>query len=717
MSYVRNTSLDLAWDEGSQSYIRSYVYHIKNVYLQNSCYSELSFLNTVNLHEVPFSSNSAANAFVNCVNLQAVSSVPNSITNMSGMFSGCNNLLTTPIIPDSVINMSRAFNGCSNISVPVAIPNSVTDISYAFENASSMTAIPAIPDSVTDAVYAFNGCSSATNCYSNCMNNVTDVTGTFQGTGLDTVTMNFPNTINSVNTFAQSTALRIATINAPKTTNTVNMFSGCVNLASATVIVPNTTNAYGMYNNCTSLTGNIFFNSANISNATNCFAGTSLTKTVYIPYEINDSGVATSTYNSFIAAGYGTEDYLHGVHLKDIDGSKITINPTPADATVLMFSEATGATVNLDQFTYTYSDANVEIQGLNTADTAIVVPSIWTETKGIRAIDGSKIRYKVFKEGYNTVESEITVDGSQTINVNLEQIMCTFTVVPMPADATVTFGPMDTQYYGWYNSNYGYRWTKTAYPKVGDALYRRSYSNPDYFLQVGAVNTIVTTGMRIKDDQGNQLDRSSNHDFKFTSYEYYSGTSSSIHQYGTAKFAIVPYGTSVSYTVSKAHYTTITGTEIVKTTGSKYIPLAIDRHTFTINATPADATVQILVNGKLANASSNDWTFTADNLNGDIELQTYTGSNTVVVMPTQYTCGNSVTADYGSTIGYKVSKELHKDVTGTLTLEQDTTLNINLGDAVNVADYEYTHENSVLTLTKYIGSGGDIEVPLIEEGA
>lgn len=703
MSYARNTSADLIWDEGSQSYIpvgeREYIHHIKNVYLQNSCYSELSFLNTVNLHEVPFSSNSAANAFANCVNLQAVSSVPNSITNMSGMFSGCNNLLTTPIIPDSVINMSRAFNGCSNISIPVAIPNSVTDISHAFENASSMTAIPAIPDSVTNTVYAFNGCSSATNCYSNYMNNVTDVTGTFQGTGLDTVTMNFPNATNSVNTFAQSTALRIATINAPKTTNTVNMFSGCVNLASATVIVPNTTNTYGMYNNCTSLTGNIFFNSANISNATNCFAGTSLTKTVYIPYEINDSGVATQTYNSFIAAGYGAEDYLHGVHLKDINGSKITINPTPADATVLMFSEATGATVNLDQFTYTYSDANVEITGLNTTDTAIVVPSIWTETKGMRAIDGSKIHYKVFKEGYNTVESEITVDGSQTINVNLEQIMCTFTVVPFPSDATVTLTIQDSvPLYCWYSGDMGYYYYSLSESvNVGDTLYTLTMQPVGTITEIRSATAFSALVHGVSED-----------------FSRLSSMDSSPVQSGNS--ITVPYGTSVSYTVSKAHYTTVTGTEIVKTTGSKYIPLAIDRHTFTINATPADATVQILVNGKLANASSDDWTFTANNLNGDIELQAYTGSNTVVVMPTQYTCGNSVTADYGSTIEYKVSKDGHKDITDTLTLEQDTTLNINLGDAVDVGDYEYTHENTVLTLTKYIGSGGDIETPLIEEG-
>ena len=113
----------------------------------------------------------------------------------------------------------------------------------------------------------------------------------------------------------------------------------------------------------------------------------------------------------------------------------------------------------------------------------------------------------------------------------------------------------------------------------------------------------------------------------------------------------------------------------------------------------------------------NDWTFTADNLNGDIELQTYTSSNTVVTMPTSFVTTNSITANYGDTISWSVSKEGYHSQSDTLTLTEDTILNIELIEIikrVDVTDYTYTNTSGVVTLTKYTGNGGNIDTPEIE---
>ena len=889
MSYTRNSSADLVWNSTSNSYVpysssRNYVHQIKTVSLQNDCYANINYLNTVNLHDIVFVNNSAVNAFYNCQNLHSVYNISNTVTDISHAFASDNNLLVTPTVPDSVVNMYRAFYGCSNIVTPPVIPNSVTDITWCFEGASRMSAIPTVPDSVVQCVAAFKDCANTTNTYGNYINNVTGVDFTFYNTGLDTINMSFPKAYSCGYTFGYCNNLRIATIDAPNCTNAINMFAHCPNLATVSITAPNLSNAYGMFMNCTNLAGQLYFNSTNITNAVDCFANTSLKKEVIIKY-IDDNDQPTATYNSFnsaypvntvncttvgtltenngVVSGFSDANHLelnetlnvgdnnwemvfkiktptigtaqdwgghssladqlgmslylsadgyasynigdtawliqprfasnllsntwywfkakyendtyyayystdgitytltqsvthsyklqpvnmwlgdyvtggtawfqgeidlkecyikidgltwwrgyvrpNGVVLKDIDGSMLSIAPTPQDSTVLMFNEATGATVNLDQFNYTYSNANVEIQSLNTTDTVIVVPSIYTETSHMRAVDGSSIRYDVSKDGYYGVDGKAIVDGSQEIPVNLEQVMCKFEVAPMPMDATVTFDiPLTRQIYGWdTNDDASIRYTLTPTVKVGDPVYKW-YSYPKAFFQAYTV-TSVESDTSFHDNETTRYNRKVNEDMLGPAYDYYS------YDYYDIHYVTVPWGTEIPYTVSKAHHITVTSTEIVKTTGSKFVPLMIDQHTFTVNTIPNDATIQILVNGRLANASSTDWTFTSNNLNGDIELQAYTGSNTVVTMPTQYNCENTVTADYGSTIEYKISKEGHKDVTGTLTLEQDTTITVNMGDAVDVGDYNYTLTDGVLTLTQYLGEGGDIETPLIEE--
>jgi hypothetical protein len=89
-------------------------------------------------------------------------------------------------------------------------------------------------------------------------------------------------------------------------------FAYCTNLVNAPIIPNNVTNMYGTFVGCAGLTGDIIIQSSNVVKATNCFNNTTLTKNVYIPFN-------STTYNSFINAGYNENGTSCGVYLKDIN--------------------------------------------------------------------------------------------------------------------------------------------------------------------------------------------------------------------------------------------------------------------------------------------------------------------------------------------------------------------------------------------------------------
>ena len=77
---------------------------------------------------------------------------------------------------------------------------------------------------------------------------------------------------------------------------------------------------------------------------------------------------------------------------------------------------------------------------------------------------------------------------------------------------------------------------------------------------------------------------------------------------------------------------------------------------------------------------------------------------------------NYITVPKGTTVRYTVSKTGYITQTSTLTLNSDQTINIELeaeGREIDVSDYEYTLEDGVVTLTKYVGAGGSVNVPNI----
>ena len=57
---------------------------VTQVFLNNSCYSNNTQLNSIDLYNVPWVNNSMGDAFDNCTNLKSVTHINNAVTNMAG---------------------------------------------------------------------------------------------------------------------------------------------------------------------------------------------------------------------------------------------------------------------------------------------------------------------------------------------------------------------------------------------------------------------------------------------------------------------------------------------------------------------------------------------------------------------------------------------------------------------------------------------------------
>lgn len=132
-------------------------------------------------------------------------------------------------------------------------------------------------------------------------------------------------------------------------------FQNCTKLESASIIPDSITTMVSTFENCTNLTGDIKIYSTNISNASECFAGTSVNKTVYIPYRF-ENHIYTPTYNAFTAVNYSSETRQHGVLLKNLGlvPPRFTINPIPVDALVVLSADGytqQGNSISVDEGT------------------------------------------------------------------------------------------------------------------------------------------------------------------------------------------------------------------------------------------------------------------------------------------------------------------------------------------------------------------------------
>ena len=173
-------------------------------------------------------------------------------------------------------SMDYAFKDCINLLSVTNINQNISSMVGTFENCYNMATQPIIPDSVVNMHQTFYNCSLLLS--GRISNNAQDLSQAFYN-------------CSNITQF-------------PNITNTVNM--------------------YQSFDGCSNIYGDIYIHSEIITNAVNCFSNTSLEKNVYIPFQNN--GVNTLTYNSFINAGYKTDQRVNGVLLFDINDEGIDLS-------------------------------------------------------------------------------------------------------------------------------------------------------------------------------------------------------------------------------------------------------------------------------------------------------------------------------------------------------------------------------------------------------
>lgn len=233
------------------------------------------------------------------------------------------------------------------------------------------------------------------------------------------------------------------------------------------------------------------------------------------------------------------------------------------------------------------------IQVVYPSDATVVLTAQGYEQQGnsITVEPGTDVDIVVSRTGYLSITQTMTINETSTMSVSLIPLDYTLTISPTPNDSTVTL-------------------TASGYSQVG--------------------NTIT-----------------------------------------------VPYGTTVSYSVSHTGYTTESGTYTVTEDYTLPIALTTLDYTLTVSPVPSDATVVLTAQG-------------------------YTQS------------GNTITVPYGTEVSYSVSKTDYVTQSGEYTVTADYTLSVELDTLyhVDVEDYQYlVLDNNKIQLTKYIGQGTTPKVP------
>ena len=250
----------------------------KNVYIDTNTFKNNKTVVNIDLCDVPWVNNSMFNAFYNCNNLTSVTNINQNVTSIAYAFRSCSNLVNAPVIGNNVTNMYGTFYNCIRLVNAPIIPNNVTSMVETFYYCYNLVNASVIPNNVASMYQTFLNCRNL---------------------------VNVPVIPNSVTDMAYT-------------------FSNCRNLVNVPVIPNSVTDMSRTFWNCSNLQGDIYIKSENITNATNCFNQTSLTKNVYIPFTY-ENGVNTLTYNSFINAGYTTNGSVNGVYLKDINKNTVNI--------------------------------------------------------------------------------------------------------------------------------------------------------------------------------------------------------------------------------------------------------------------------------------------------------------------------------------------------------------------------------------------------------
>ena len=331
-----------------------------------------------------------------------------SLQNMCLTFAFCGNLTDMPVIPNSVLNMQQTFISDSSLVNTTPIPASVDNLNSTFYGCRGLKTMPDLTNAtVTGLPQTFYGCQDLVNT-TTIPNSVTNL---FQTFGYCRTLNTTPIIPNSVTTLAYTFDRCWRLINVQSipnsVTNLVSTFNACTSLQNVPAIPLSVVNMQNTFSGCTNLQGDVIILSKDINDATNCFYGSdTYTKNIYISFNyLND--VRTPTYNAFIAAGYaeeGSPSTINNAWLRNMDIANVIVTTTPPDANVVL--NATG---------YTQSGKMITVR------------------------KNTQVNWNVSCWGYGSQSGTvIPVSDNLPINVVLQKGVFTATVNYTPATATLT---------------------------------------------------------------------------------------------------------------------------------------------------------------------------------------------------------------------------------------------------------------------------------------
>lgn len=262
--------------------------------------------------------------FRGCENLINVGNLPSydGLGRADEMFAWCTNLVNAPSL-SSISSMISIFHGCTNLVNAPEIPDAVAQLSQAFAECSSLTDAPDMTNLFAPVInlYAtFIGCTNLVNVpglpnFSNeyVSSGIENIAQTFQGCSSLVSVLDFVNVTGTsmLQTFMDCTNLAAAPNIPNSIANMFGTFSGCENITSAPEIPNAVSDMYATFRNCYNLTGDVIIHSEIVQSANECFNNTSLTKNVYIPFNVSNN-IDIIKWTSFVGENSSMQVFVKG---------------------------------------------------------------------------------------------------------------------------------------------------------------------------------------------------------------------------------------------------------------------------------------------------------------------------------------------------------------------------------------------------------------------
>ena len=394
------------------------------------------------------------------------------------------------------------------------------------------------------------------------------------------------------------------------------------------------------------------------------------------------------------------QDTEINVELVEVPGTVI-INPTPSDAIVKInnmerksYTGRYGENVTWEvskvgykpksgSLTITEDEVTIPVEleitrvslTINPTPADAVVTINGKTQKTITVDYGTEVSYSVAKIGYDTKSAKITLVENTNLDIELSQTVVVLTINPTPADATVIIAGVEQKNYtGVYGDIVDWEVSAAGYTSKSGSETLTENKTVDVALEKVQVSVSINA----------------------------TPADATVTLNGEERNTItVDYGTKVDWVVSKTGYVSQNGSITPTENTTKDVALVLEKHTFSIVATPSDATV--IIN------SEERSTFTADygtEINWSVGKEGYVSKEgtyiltadkeevvaldkqqitiTVAATPEDATVKlngvtqKSITVDYGTEVSYEVSKTGYVSKSGTVSAINTETITIEL---------------------------------------